>query len=394
MKLLYLANIRLPTEKAHGLQIMQMCEAFALAGAEVTLIAPRRVNTRDMNRITDPWAYYDVSHSFGVRRMFCIDWMWMGQQMERFAFPLQTATYTLSLVIWLLFQRADVYYSRDPLTLLILSLFKSRRTLCYEAHQLAASKVGMLVQSGCARRAGTVIAVTGRLADDLVQRGARRVVVAHDGFQQSRFEGAAATSLPDARASVGLPTDAFIVGYVGRLQTMNVSKGIDKLVEAIATIPQCDISLCLVGGPDTAADSLRVRWLELGLPAERFLFVGHVPPATVPAYLAAFDVCVMTLPDTDHFKYYASPLKLFEYMAAGKPIITSDHPAVAEVLRDGESVLLVPFGDLHALAAAITRLHDDPQLRARLGAAALRESAAYSWQARAARILQVIEEAA
>ena len=102
----------------------------------------------------------------------------------------------------------------------------------------------------------------------------------------------------------------------------------------------------------------------------------------------------MTLPDTDHFKYYASPLKLFEYIAAGKAIITSDHPAVAEVLRDGESVLHVPFGDLRPLAGAITRLHDDPQLRARLGAAAKRESAAYSWQARAARILQVIQEAA
>src|SRR5258708_24152722 len=119
------------TEKAHGLQIVQMCEAFAQAGADVILVVARRVNSPDMYSITDPWAYYGVTRSFDIRRLFCIDWMWVGRGMERLAFPVQTVSYTLSLVLWLIFQQADIYYSRDPLTLLTLSLFKPRRSLCY-----------------------------------------------------------------------------------------------------------------------------------------------------------------------------------------------------------------------------------------------------------------------
>ncbi len=102
----------------------------------------------------------------------------------------------------------------------------------------------------------------------------------------------------------------------------------------------------------------------------------------------------MTFPTTAHFAYYASPLKLFEYMAAGRAIVSSDHPATAEVVHDGESALLVPPENVPALADALCRLYDDPQLRERLGAAAKQESGQYSWQVRARRILNFIGEAA
>jgi glycogen(starch) synthase len=128
------------------------------------------------------------------------------------------------------------------------------------------------------------------------------------------------------------------------------------------------------------------------LPPERFLLAGQVNPDAVPAYLAAFDICTMPFPWTAHFAYYASPLKLFEYMAVGGTIISSDLPAVAEVVRDGESALLVPPGDADALAAALRRLYDDPGLRARLGAKARQGAAYYAWGARAARILQTMTQ--
>jgi glycosyltransferase involved in cell wall biosynthesis len=128
------------------------------------------------------------------------------------------------------------------------------------------------------------------------------------------------------------------------------------------------------------------------MPPERFLLAGQVNPESVPAYLAAFDVCTMPFPWTEHFAYYASPLKLFEYMAVGGAIISSDLPAVAEVVRDGDSALLTPPGDVDALAAALRRLYDDPGLRARLGEKARQDAAYYAWSARAARILQHITQ--
>jgi glycosyltransferase involved in cell wall biosynthesis len=389
MKFFYLANIRLPTEKAHGLQIMQMCEAFANAGADLTLIVPRRANTPEMDRIRDVWAYYGVSRNFDVRYLPCLDLFRVLRNSERIAFAIQTLTYLLVLIGLLLFSRAEAYYSRDGLTLLLLSLFKPRRSLVYEAHQLSKSRAGRFVQSQCVQRVRLVVAVTGQLGNDLRARGAWQVLIAHDGIRLERF-----ADVPDqatARARLNLPADAFMVGYVGQLHTMSMSKGIDSVIEAIANIPDAPIFLVLVGGPPAMAETLRQHWIALGLAGERFLFMGRVEPSAVPLYLSAFDVCAMPFPWTEHFAYYASPLKLFEYMASGRAIVSSDLPAVAEVVRNGETALLYPPGDVAALAATLRRLYDDPALREWIGTAAKQEVAQYSWQARAGRILEAVK---
>src|SRR5260221_13293124 len=133
---------------------------------------------------------------------------------------------------------------------------------------------------------------------------------------------------------------------------MGLSKGVDTLIDAIAALPDLRITLCLVGGPADIADSLSGRWLKEELPSERFVFAGHVAPSLVPVYISAFDVCAMPSPNNAFFAYYASPLKLFEYMAVGKPILSSDHPAIAEVVHDGESALLVSPEDVAAMSSA------------------------------------------
>jgi glycosyltransferase involved in cell wall biosynthesis len=198
--------------------------------------------------------------------------------------------------------------------------------------------------------------------------------------------------MPDqraARAALGWDESAFIVGYVGRLHTMMMDKGVGTLVEALALVG--GVSLALVGGPDDMAAALREDWLARGQAAGRFLYVGQVRPDQVPVYLSAFDVCAMPFPWTEHFAYYASPIKLFEYMAARRAIVATDLPSTAEVVTDGESALLVPPGDSGAMAAAIRRLRDDAALRERLAANAYTQVMEhYTWEARARAILSVL----
>jgi glycosyltransferase involved in cell wall biosynthesis len=215
-------------------------------------------------------------------------------------------------------------------------------------------------------------------------------MVAHDGIRAERF--ANLPSQAEARAAVGWPLDAFIVGYVGRLQTMAMDKGVGTLVEALRDVK--GVTLALVGGPEESAEEFHQYWLKLGMEDKYFLNAGQVSPERVPIYLSALDVCTMPFPWTEHFAYYASPMKLFEYMASGRAIVATDLPSTAEVVRDGESALLVPPSDAAALGSAIARLRDDPALRERLAKIAYEEVVGhYTWASRAAAILEKVQSA-
>jgi len=382
MRLLYIANARMPNEKAHGYQIAQMCEAFALAGAEVALVVPRRVNTEaDLRGVADIWAYYGVRRNFRLVRLPCIDLIWLLD--NRLAFLLQTLSFALVLLAWLAFQQAERLFSRDHFVMALLTVFTPRHKLIYEVHNKFRSDRGRRLQGWLLRRVGRVVSLTATMARQLEAMGARNVLVEHDGVRPERFENI--PSLSQARLGLNLPEGAFVACYAGRLHTMEMSKGLEVFVEAAARVDE--IYFLLVGGPAEGVAALRQKWAGLGLPQARFVAVGAVPAADVPRYLAAADVCLITSPENEFFANETSPMKLFEYMCAGRAIIASDLPSTREVVRHGESAYLVPPSDPVVLAAALLALRDDPALRQKLGANARALAANYTWQTRAARIL-------
>jgi glycosyltransferase involved in cell wall biosynthesis len=386
VRLVYLANARLPTEKAHGLQIVENCDALARAGAAVTLVIPRRVSTSAAPG--DLWRHYGVAPTFTVRRVGCLDLFPLGHWVDRIAAVLLAVTYAGAAARALRRMDADAYYSRDVLPLLALSLFKPRRALAYEAHRVSTGRIGAWLQRACLRRVGAVFAVTDGMAAELHRRGAAHVVVVPDGFRAERF--AALPGPAAARVAIGVPEDAFCVGYVGQLETIGMGKGLDCVVDAIARLADPAIHLCLVGGPRRRAEGLRAQWDRLGLSPAGLHVAGDIAPGHVPDYLAAFDVGLAVLPWTEHFAYYASPLKLFEYMAAGLAIVASNLPSIAEILGN-DTAVLVPPGDVASIARALAALRNDAGLRRRLGERARQVSAAYTWAARARRVLETLE---
>jgi glycosyltransferase involved in cell wall biosynthesis len=404
-RLLYLANIRLPSEKAHTYQIMQMCAAFVGAGCQVKLLHARRRNRPELQGVEDVWAYYGVERTFEREQVPSLDWYALAERLSPrlgrawlgFAAPLQTATYTLALAWRLRREQADVFYSRDPLSLAVLGWLRPRLRprLIYEAHTFPAGPPGLWLRRKVMGMVAGAVVITGQLAHLFEQLGvlADRLLVAPDGVNLARFDGLPGRA--GCREALGLPHDAFLVGYVGRLHTLGMGKGLDTLVEALAQLRDAPrpARLCLVGGPDEAAEAVRQHAVEIGL-QDAVLTFGQVHPDAVPRYLRAFDVCAMPFPWTTHFAYYASPMKLFEYMASGTPIVATDLPSTAEIVRDGESALLVPPDDADALAGALRRLRDDPALGERLTARARSEVAGYTWEARARRILHFARERA
>ena len=231
--------------------------------------------------------------------------------------------------------------------------------------------VGGLVERSTLRRADAVVVLTERTATALRADGvpAERLVVNPSGFDPALFAGSGRDVFP----SVARPR----IGYVGRLAPQ---KRADRLVQAVGRMRET-AALVLVGdGPDRAL----VRRLVAASPArERITEVGFVDHTSVPAVLSSLDVLV--LPSA----YEEMGSVLTEAMAAGLPVVASDVGGIPEVVRHGETGLLVPPDDVDALAAALDRIVADPDLRARLAAGARARARSYAWPALAGRVAEI-----
>lgn len=406
MKLIYTANTRIPSEKAHPYQIVQMCEAFAQSGIEVTLIYANRRNPPEL-RTDDLWAFYSVEPAFNTEHLPVLDvfpiaqhfsgrlrWLW-----ENLAALLVLITFSTGLIRRLMQEADAIVYSRDPLSLALIVLLWPHRAqrLFYEAHTFSHTRLGTRLRRWLASRIGGIIVITEQLQQryDTLGVPVERLLVAHDAIRRSRF--AIEGDRSAWRRRIGWPEEAFIIGYMGRFQTLGMDKGLGDLVEAVIELEKdrntSDVCLGLVGGPGEYVETLRARLREAGVSDDVLLYAGQIPPADVPGFLRAFNVCVMPFPWTEHFAYYASPMKLFEYMASGSAIVATNLPSTAEVISHEQNGLLTPPSDVPALVDALRRLRDDPALAKQLASQATMDvDRYYTWEARAQRILEFIQQ--
>jgi glycogen synthase len=235
--------------------------------------------------------------------------------------------------------------------------------------------VGGWIEWRCLRRADAVVVLTDRTRAALLDDGvpAERITTIPSGFDPALFAAPHRDVLP----GVGRPR----AGYVGRLAAQ---KRADLLVEAFGRMRSAAHLVIVGDGPEAA----RVRRLAAESPAaERITARGFVEHRAVPALLASLDVLV--LPSA----YEEMGSVLVEAMASGLPVVASAVGGIPEVVRDGETGLLVPPGDVAALTAALDRLAADPELRSRLATGARERALAYAWPQLAGRVAEVYRQA-
>ena len=236
------------------------------------------------------------------------------------------------------------------------------------------------------QQASAYVAITRALADELAARyGPRdRLFVVPDGAKLDQGDGSRSVENSNAldRGVFHRSRPVALAAYAGHLYPW---KGVDVFLQALAIVPE--VSGLIVGGHPGEPDVARVRALarDLGLES-RLELTGLVSPTAVRDRLAAATILVLPNTRSATSERYTSPLKLFEYLSLGRPIVASDLAAIREILTDGETALLVPPGDAQALARAIAKLAGDPALASRLahGAAALAPD--YTWARRAERL--------
>ena len=392
-RIVMVANARIPSERAHPLQIMHMAAGFAAGGATVLLAYARRANTAAMRAVSDPFDYAGVPRSFAlvglptvdaIKRV-TIDWPALDHGPIRLvAHLLQLWSFAIAALTLVRRWRPNVIYSRDLLPLMVLRLLLGQPArFCFEVHTVPRSRLSAALHLWAARRMDAVIAITEGLRHWYLDAGfdPLRLYVAPDAVNIEAF---ATRDRGAARAEVGIPGDAPVACYLGHLYPW---KGVDTLVEA-ASYAAPDIQWIIVGGIPPDLDRIRVAASDL----PNVHVTGHLPPDDARQYLMAADVAVIPFSARQVIaREHTSPLKLFEYMAAERPIVASDLPSLREVLQDAHNALLVAPDDPSALAAAVTRLLADPALAARLAQAARLEVESRTWTRRAAAIREFLE---
>ena len=369
MRILYLSNGRLPTEKAHGVQIMKTCSALTASGSAVTL-AISSIGKGDEESV---FAYYGLKKNFSIARIRGIALLSWGS----LGYTLRSVFFALSAFFLLPLKTFDVIYTRDEMSVLILSLCGYK--VYFEMHDVRNG----FVQRTAIHRASGIVVISKGLYRYCLERGiaSEKIVVAPDAVTVEDF--AVSENREECRRRLGLPQDVSIILYAGHLYSW---KGAHTMADSAKYFDPSLVAV-FVGGTERDVSLFRSRFGS----EKNIIIVGQKPHAEIPYYLKSADILV--LPNSakeDISRLYTSPMKLFEYMASGTPIVASDLPSIREVLFETNCSFAKPDNavDLASVINGAVHNNDEAARRAKQASVDVLE---YTWGKRAEKILSIIK---
>ena len=379
MKILYHHRIR--SKDGQYVHVEEMIAALKALGHEIVIVAPTAMEKEE----------------FGADAGMVA---WMKRHLPRMLYELLEFAY--AVLAYFRLRRAvrehrpDCLYERYNLFLPAGIWLKRRYGLpmllevnapLYEERArydgIALRRLARWTQHSTWRGADYVLPVTRVLGDMVAAAGVSeaRIRVIPNGIDPARFSAAPDTAT--AKRMLGLQ-DKLVLGFTGFLRDWH---GLDGVIDLIARDADAARHLLVIGdGPARATLEAQAR--RLGI-ADRLTITGIVGRDDIARHVAAFDVALQPA-----VVAYASPLKLFEYLALGRAIVAPAQPNIMEILSDGQNAVLFEPGNPDALAAAIERVSRDAELRQRIAAGARASIAeqGLTWHRNAERVSQLFHE--
>ncbi len=385
MRIAYCTNVRLPNERAHGHQVAKVTQALYGLGHHVEIFAPFRHNPIDQNFA----AYYGLSSPIPLHQLGTIDGIaaWWAPGVA----GLKLTTFLFGNALkGMLKKRArdfDLIYTRTPELLPVLTSLK--KPVILELHKIP--RVGQRSFLRHVRKCRLVVALTNSMRAALVEMGVSDVPVVVEGDAVDLHDFEMLPTAADTRKGLGIPEGLPLIGYAGQLESMKLSKGIPELLDALAELKKrgFDFRAVIAGGPE----NVKQRFVDELQPSLRdcVTFTGFLPHAKIPTLLTACDVLVYPAPKSKNPFYVrdTSPLKIFEYMAAGRPIVTADLPPIRDVL-DETMAAFNPPGDAEKTADAIREALAHPEHAAKRARIARTHVENFTWDKRMERIIRAV----
>ncbi|MHB0965962.1 MAG: glycosyltransferase [Bellilinea sp.] len=367
MKIGAIAPSHVPSNTANSIQVMKVCQALAQLGHTVKLWVPGQTTT--------PWE--QLSGYYGVTTPFEISWLPLQPNLKRYDLALSGVNRAAG---W----QADLVYTWMPQA----AVYAQVRGLpvVLEVHDRPTGKLGpwLLRRTVNMRGRKRLAIITRALVRVLEQEfdlpiPPEKVVIAPDGVDLERYD--ALPDAPSAREMIGLPPQQLTAVYTGHLYA---GRGIELLLGLAQAFRQ--VHFLLVGGNPQSVENCRKQAALVGL--TNLTFTGFVENQRLALYQAAGDILLMPYgriiagSSGGNTADICSPMKMFEYMAAGRAILSSDLPVLREVLNDSNAAFCAA-DELDSWKKGLQALLNDPARRQAMRMQAKIDAQGYSWKSRA-----------
>lgn len=366
MKIAYLANIRFPSERAHSVQIVHMCNAFSARNAEVTLF----VNKRNTDSLKEIEKRYAIEIKFGLERLsHGIFW-----HAFKPAYYFSELHFALNFIFTKKHSDFGSIYSRHEWILWFLSLFITPQKLVWESHEAKLNfPARRLLKIGV-----KTVTISEGIFDDYKNHGVEntQMLIAHDGIDESFFETIETKEI--ARERLGLSAKERIAMYIGGFDGW---KGIETFFASSDFLE--DSSVVAIGGNAEQLADFSKRYPKV-------TFLGQLPYADLKNNQQSADILVIpNSAKTELSSRYTSPLKLFAHMASGVPIVASDIPSLS-IVTGRELVTLVAPDSPQAIAKGVEAVFADYEAKTHNAQELQKVSLSYTWNKRAQFIIDFI----
>ena len=374
MKLIYITNTRLPSEKANSYQSMQMCNSFSIIFDKVELWTGKARNTKELSQIKNIFEYYNVNETFYIKRFFQFDSLFLASLNEFIWANLRGLIFSFNVCFHLIKYKNNqeyVVYTRIWHVLIIFNLFKKigllNSRIFYESHKFSKPLLSTL------SKIDGLIVINQFLKKKYNDFGLNQILTAHDGVNLIEYD--------DISAYQFIPNkEDFLILYTGSLFSW---KGVETLVDSLDFLPK-KIKLICVGGSGKYLRDFK-SYVNGSSNSNRIKVVGHIPKKEVLRYIENADALILPNSAKDKMSLYTSPIKLFEYMASKRPIIASNISSIAEILSNKNSLLFEADNSEDLANKILKAASEDCQ---KIVKQSRQDVEAYSWDKRA----QIINE--
>lgn len=365
-----------------------MCESFADCGIEVELWGA----TRDNHIKENIFDYYSLRHNFKFKIIKHFDIFKYRKYLGPYSQYLLEVIFLSKFIFTKFDKDTVVYHTSTGLTWL---LGKKGVKNCYECHDWFSSykwwSLYLLKKSYLITTTNSYIKkefVKSGFCDNSIHIAPNGVCLEIFNLDLNKEQALLKLGL-DSNLTSRLRTTKILL-YTGSLKTMGHEKGIYEILKSLTLVKLDNVLFLVVGGCVNDINFYKKIANDLGVEG-KVMFIEKVNQEKLALFQKIADVLLMPFPDRAHYKYHMSPMKTFEYMASGRPIITSSLPSIMEILNKENSLICNP-DDYEDLAEKINTLLEDNVLAKRISSQALVDVKNYTWRKRSEGIIEFINE--